>query len=211
MSSSTAPHPQSQLPWSSRSSFPVNLTRPCWSQNPAPLCHSLSVRSWISHSTPVGRIKWKKLCKNALSTVKSLTNIETFMTHGAVFQSNWKQIFLREKLFLWKATVRDLRAGSVCSLLCSLFDYFWWMIPFKPTPNTALRLINRWSSPIVCFCSLLFSRILPLCFLGRHAHTYTRTRTHMHTHPVPQQRWWAVWVCINEVTDSSLYFGVVFP
>jgi hypothetical protein len=120
----------------------------------------------------------KKLCKNTLSTVKSLTNREMFMTQGAVFQSNWKQIFLREKLCCYERHQWDLRVGSVCPLLCSLFDSLWLMIPFKQAPNRALLVINRCSSPVVSVLALYFLSKYYNCALRKYMHACAHTYTH---------------------------------
>lgn len=145
----------------------------------------------------------KKLCKNPLSTVKSLANIEKFMTQGAVFFSPTEnRFFCVRNCVPVKGSSERFNGGSSCSALLCPF----WLVrmndSFQADPKYSIAANQYVSFPN---CLFSYSTFQPNITVLLFEETYTRTRMHTRTHTscISQHRWWATWVRINEVTDTS--------
>lgn len=162
------------------------LSRDSSSRRPAPLCHFVAVRCWMSRSTPVGRIKWENLAKMLCQLWKA-SHIDMYDSRGR-FSVQLKTDFSAwETVFLWKTTERDSRVGSVCSPLCSLFDDL--QLTILSSRHQILHHYWSWDVlPHWILWTLLFNRTLQLCSLRKHTLVCVcvcvHTHAHAHTHPL---------------------------
>ena len=179
------------------------------------LCHLIAVRSWMSRSTPVGRIKWENLAKMLCQLWKA-SHIDRHVWLKGPFLSPTENRFFCVRNCVPVKDNSERFQGGKC-LLSPLFSFWWLTIndSFQADTKYCITTDHEMFCPSG-FCELYFSTEHCSCALWGNIHlcacmcTHTHTHTHTHTPSISRHRWWAVWVHMNEVTDTSLCAGMLF-
>lgn len=186
---------------------------PSWTRTPrrrpAPLCHSVAVRSWVSRPTPVGRIKWENSAKMLCQLWKA-SHIDRHVWLKGPFLSPTENRFFCVRNCVPVKDNSERFQGGKC-LLSPLFSFWWLTIndSFQADTKYCITTDHEMFCPSG-FCELYFSTEHCSCALWENIHLCQCMHTHIHTPSISQHRWWAVWVHMNEVTDTSPCAGMLF-
>ena len=163
------------------------LNRDSSSRRPAPLCHLVAVRSWMSRSTPVGRIKWENLAKMLCQLWKA-SHIDRHVWLKGPFLSPTENRFFCVRNCVPVKDNSERVQGGKC-LLSPLFSFWWLTIndSFQADTKYCITTDHEMFCPSG-FCELYFSTEHCSCALWGNIHlcacvcVYTHARTHTHTH-----------------------------